>query len=63
MSGQRHAGLSATTKLNRSDWGLDWNVALEQGGWLVGKEIKLDIAIAADEVPAAETAELAGATA
>ena len=54
MSGARHAGLSATTKLEREAWGLDWNVALEQGGWLVGKEIKLEIAVAADEVAVAE---------
>jgi polyisoprenoid-binding protein YceI len=63
MSGARHAGLTATAKLNRTDWGLDWNVALEQGGWLVGKEIKLEIAIAADEVEATQPAELAEATA
>ena len=63
MSGQRHAGLSASTTVQREDWGLGWNVALEQGGWLVGKDIKLDITIAADEVPATESAELAGATA
>ena len=50
MSGARHAGLSATGKIERDAWGLNWNVALEQGGWLVGKEIKLEIAIAADEV-------------
>ena len=61
MSGARHAGMSVTTKLTRDDWGLNWNVALEQGGWLVGKEIKLDIAIAADEVAVAEAAELVGA--
>lgn len=60
MSGARHAGLSATTKIARDDWGLNWNVALEQGGWLVGKEIKLEIAIAADEVAAAEPADLVG---
>jgi polyisoprenoid-binding protein YceI len=63
MSGARHAGLSAKAVLQREDWGLGWNVALEGGGWLVGKDIKLDIAIAADEVPATESAELAGATA
>jgi polyisoprenoid-binding protein YceI len=62
MSGARHAGFSAKTKIARDDWGLNWNVALEQGGWLVGKEIKLDIAIAADEVAATEAAELATAT-
>jgi polyisoprenoid-binding protein YceI len=60
MSGARHAGLSATTTVAREDWNLNWNVALEQGGWLVGKEIKLDIAIAADEVAAPEPADLVG---
>ena len=63
MSGARHAGLSARTKLHRDDWGLNWNVALEGGGWLVGKEISLTITIAADEVPASEPAELETATA
>ena len=63
MSGARHAGLSAKAKIARDDWGLNWNVALEQGGWLVGKEIALDITIAADEVAVAEPAELVGATA
>lgn len=58
MTGARHAGLSATAKIHRDDWGLNWNVALEQGGWLVGKDIKLEIAIAADEVAAVETAEV-----
>ena len=62
MSGARHAGLSGRAKIARSDWGLDWNVALEQGGWLVGKEITLDITIAADEVAAAELATSAAAS-
>ncbi len=54
MSGARHAGLAKKATIARGDWGLNWNVAHEQGGWLVGKEIKLDITVAADEV-AAET--------
>jgi polyisoprenoid-binding protein YceI len=58
LSGARHAGLTATAKIAREEWGLNWNVALEQGGWLVGKEIKLDLAIAADEVAVASPAEL-----
>lgn len=58
MSGARHAGMTATAKIVRADWDLNWNVALEQGGWLVGKEIKLDIAIAADEVAVADATEL-----
>jgi polyisoprenoid-binding protein YceI len=60
MTGARHAGMSVTGKIAREAWGLNWNVALEQGGWLVGKEIKLEIAIAADEVAVAES-ELAAA--
>lgn len=36
-------GFSAHTRINRKDWDLTWNVALETGGWLVGEEIKIDI--------------------
>jgi polyisoprenoid-binding protein YceI len=34
---------SATAKLNRKDFGLEWNVALETGGVLVGDELKIEI--------------------
>ena len=37
------AGFSAQTKINRKDWGLNWNVALETGGWLVGEEVTINI--------------------
>jgi polyisoprenoid-binding protein YceI len=37
------AGFYATTKINRKDWGLNWNVALETGGWLVGDTINIEI--------------------
>lgn len=61
----RHVGFTARAKVNRKDWGLEWNMALETGGWLVGDEIKLDVEVAADEVavPAPASAEPAGATA
>ncbi|MEF3274209.1 MAG: YceI family protein [Chloroflexus sp.] len=39
------AGFSASTTINRKDWGLTWNVALETGGVLVGEEVKIDIEI------------------
>jgi len=39
--GSNSAGFSASTKINRKDWDLNWNVALETGGWLVGDEIKI----------------------
>jgi len=38
-------GVSAQTKINRKDWGLGWNVALETGGILVGEEITLHLDI------------------
>lgn len=41
--GTTNIGFEATTKINREDWGLTWNVALETGGWLVGKEITINI--------------------
>lgn len=36
-------GLSAKAKLNRKDFGLNWNVAVEAGGVLVGDEVDIDI--------------------
>lgn len=36
-------GMSLTGKINRKDWGLNWNSALETGGVLVSDEVKLDI--------------------
>lgn len=39
------AGFSAQTKINREDWGLTWNQALETGGVLVGKEVTISIEV------------------
>lgn len=41
--GQEVAGFEATTKISRKAFGLEWNVALETGGLLVGDEIKISI--------------------
>src|SRR5438067_3881913 len=41
--GQRIASFSASTQLNRKDFGLNWNVALETGGVLVSDKFKLEI--------------------
>jgi polyisoprenoid-binding protein YceI len=45
--GQEVSGFTAATEINRKDWNLNWNVALEAGGWLVSDKIKLEIAIEA----------------
>ncbi|MEO7977506.1 YceI family protein [Flavobacterium sp.] len=41
--GNTKVGLSIEGKINRKDWGLNWNSALETGGVLVGEEVKLNI--------------------
>ena len=50
-AGTLAAGFTAQTRINRKDWGLNWNKALETGGWLVGDEIKIDIEIEFTKVP------------
>lgn len=41
--GNEHVGFSASARLVREDWNLTWNVPLEGGGWLVSKEVDLEI--------------------
>jgi polyisoprenoid-binding protein YceI len=64
--GTRHIAFTAKATINREDWGLNWNMALEAGGWLVGKDIKLVVEVVADEViaiPAGVESDLLAATA
>lgn len=41
--GMQRAGLNAKTKINRKDFGLTYNSALEAGGVLVGEDVKVDL--------------------
>lgn len=41
--GNIKVGASATTKINRKDFGLTWNAALETGGILVGEDVNITI--------------------
>lgn len=41
--GSERMGFTATGRVNRTDYGLNWNVALEAGGVLVGEEIRIAI--------------------
>ena len=43
--GNTKAGLNVSGKINRKDWGLNWNSALETGGVLVSDEVRLNIEI------------------
>jgi polyisoprenoid-binding protein YceI len=41
--GGTRAGFEATTEINRKDFGLSWNVAIEGGGVLVGEKVKITL--------------------
>ncbi|MEO6924530.1 MAG: YceI family protein, partial [Bryocella sp.] len=41
--GNTRIGLSATTKINRKDFGLVWNTMLDSGGVLVGEEVQISL--------------------
>jgi polyisoprenoid-binding protein YceI len=43
--GNTRIGLSATTKINRKDYGLNWNAALETGGILVGEDVYITLEV------------------
>jgi polyisoprenoid-binding protein YceI len=43
--GNQRIGLSATAKINRKDFGLSWNTALETGGVLVGEDVTINLEV------------------
>jgi polyisoprenoid-binding protein YceI len=54
--GTTSAGFSAAATINRKDWNLTWNQALETGGVLVGDKIQIEVELElvqqAEAVPA-----------
>jgi polyisoprenoid-binding protein YceI len=53
--GNRRVSFSAETKVNRKDFDLTWNQALEAGGFLLGDDVKIEIDLEA--IPAQTPAE------
>lgn len=45
MQGKDRYGFTATTSFSRKDFGLEWNVALESGGWLVSDQVKISLEV------------------
>jgi polyisoprenoid-binding protein YceI len=43
--GNQRAGFETEITINRKDFGLNWNAALEAGGFLVGDEVKINLSI------------------
>lgn len=50
----RTVAFSATGRINRTDFGLNWNRALEAGGWVVGEEIRIFLEVEANHRPESE---------
>lgn len=46
--GETSIGFAATTRINREDFGLMWNQALESGGIMVGRDVQIFIDIETD---------------
>ena len=46
--GSTPIGFSASTELDREDFGLTWNQTLETGGVLVGKKIRIELSVEAN---------------
>jgi polyisoprenoid-binding protein YceI len=45
--GDERIAFSAATDIDREDWGLTWNMALETGGVLVGKRVRIELNVQA----------------
>lgn len=45
--GNRRIGFEGTTVVNRKDWGVNWNAALEAGGLLVSEHVTIEVEISA----------------
>lgn len=45
--GNQRIGFEGTTTVNRKDWGVNWNAALEAGGVLVGENVTLEFDVSA----------------
>jgi polyisoprenoid-binding protein YceI len=41
--GGTRIAFTATSEIEREDWGVSWNVALEAGGWLVSKKVQIEV--------------------
>ena len=54
--GNSKVGFTARTEIDRENWGLGWNVALETGGVLVSRKVQLELDVQALRQPAEQAA-------
>ena len=57
--GKQRAGFAAKTEIDRQQWGLRWNQALETGGVLVGQKVRIEIEAQAVKAEPQPTADMA----
>ena len=50
MNGEPMFAASAKATVNREDWDMTWNMAVETGGFLVSKKIDIEIEVEAHKV-------------
>jgi polyisoprenoid-binding protein YceI len=55
--GNEKMGFETATTLDRQDYGISWNKALDQGGMLVGDEVKVQVSVEANKVRQAADAK------
>jgi polyisoprenoid-binding protein YceI len=49
--GNQRAGFEGSTTINRKDWGVSWNAALDAGGVLVSEKVVLEFEVSAIRTP------------
>ena len=47
MRGDTRVGFSASTEIDREDWDVMWNMALETGGVVVGRRVRIELDVQA----------------
>jgi polyisoprenoid-binding protein YceI len=53
--GHERAGFTAKASIDRRDFGLTWNLALEAGGVLVGERVEIEIEVEVEAVKQGES--------
>jgi polyisoprenoid-binding protein YceI len=51
MQGDTRAGFSATTTINRQDWGVSWSKTLDSGGLVASNDVKITLEVEAVQKP------------
>lgn len=54
MGGKEVIGLSGQTKINRQDFGVSWNKQMDQGGYVLGDDVTLEVNLEAGTTPPKE---------